>query len=71
LVKNMKLYIPPSFRIISANIVKSGNPLGLKKTDCAAWAEGLQIPTKGETTLYTGCEYQMTAYIGSLVEVLE
>ena len=71
MVKNMKLYIPPAFRIISANIAKSGNPLGLKKTDCTAWAEGLQLPTKGEAILYTGCEYQMTAYIGSLVEVLE
>jgi len=70
-VKNKKLYIPPSFRIISANIAKSGNPLGLKKSDCAAWADGLQLPAKGETILYTGCEYQMTAYIRSLVEVLE
>ncbi len=70
-MKNVKLYTPPAFRIISTNIARSGNPLGLKKSDCAAWAEGLQLPTEGKTILYTGCEYQMTAYIGSLVEVLK
>jgi len=70
-MKNTKLYTPPAFRIISTNIAKSGNPLGLKKSDCASWADGLQLPTKGKTILYTGCEYQMTAYLRSLVEVLK
>jgi hypothetical protein len=70
-MKNAKPYTPPVFRIISSNIAKWGNPLGLKKSDCAAWANGLQLPTKGKTILYTGCEYQMTAYIRSLVEVLK
>ena len=70
-MKNTKLYTPPVFRIISTNIAKWGNPLGLKKSDCASWARGLQLPTKGKTILYTGCEYQMTAYIQSLVEVLK
>ncbi|MFQ6122207.1 MAG: (Fe-S)-binding protein, partial [Dehalococcoidales bacterium] len=70
-IKDTKLYIPPVFRIISDNIAKWGNPLGLKKSDCASWANGLQLPTKGKTILYTGCEYQMTAYIHSLVEVLQ
>lgn len=70
-MKNIKLYTPPVFRIISVNIAKWGNPLGLKKSDCASWADGLQLPTKGKTILYTGCEYQMTAYIQSLVGVLK
>lgn len=70
-MKDMRLYTPPAFRIISTNIAKSGNPLGLKKSDYASWADGLQLPTKGETILYTGCEYQMTAYIRPLAEVLK
>ena len=70
-MKNVKLYTPPVFRIISMNIAKWGNPLGLKKSDCASWADGLQLPTKGKTIFYTGCEYQMTAYLRSLVEVLK
>ncbi len=70
-MKNIKLYTPPVFRIISMNIAKWGNPLGLRKSDCASWADGLQLPTKGKTILYTGCEYQMTAYIRPLAEVLK
>ncbi len=70
-MKSTKLYTPPVFRIISMNIAKWGNPLGLKKSDCASWADGLQLPTKGKTILYTGCEYQMTAYIRSLVDILK
>jgi len=70
-MKNIKLYTPPAFRILSTNIAKSGNPLGLRKSDYASWADGLQLPTKGKTILYTGCEYQMTAYIRPLAEVLK
>ena len=70
-MKNRKAYTPPVFRIISTNIAKWGNPLGLKKSDCASWADGLQLPAKGKTILYTGCEYQMTAYLRSLIEVLK
>ena len=70
-MKNTKPYTPPVLRLISTNIAKWGNPLGLKKSDCASWANGLQLPTKGKTILYTGCEYQMTAYIQSLVGVLK
>ena len=38
---------------------------------CASWADDLNISPRGKTILYTGCEYQMTAYIQSLVAVLE
>jgi len=66
-----KLYIPPVLQIICENTSKWGNPLGLASKDCAVWASGLQIPNKGKTILYTGCEYQMTSRIQSLVEVLK
>lgn len=66
-----KLYIPPVFRFISENVAKSGNPLGLTSKDCASWAKGLEIPAQGETILYTGCEYQMTSYLQSLVGILK
>ena len=36
-----------------------------------SWANGLQIPTQGRTILYTGCEYQMTAYLQPLAKVLK
>ena len=66
-----KLYMPPALQIISENIAKWGNPLGLTDKDCSAWARGLQIPDKGKTILYTGCEYQMTSRIGPLLDVVK
>ena len=38
-MKNEKPYTPPVLRIISDNIAKRGNPLGLKKNDCGAPCE--------------------------------
>jgi Fe-S oxidoreductase len=70
-MKNAKPYIPPVFHAISDNIAKYGNPLGLRSKDCTSWADGLKIPERGETILYTGGEYQMTPYVPSLVEVLK
>jgi len=66
-----KPYIPPALSLISTNTVSSGNPLGLTIQDCASWANNLQIPNKGDTILYTGCEYQMTSYIQSLRNILK
>ena len=70
-IKNTRPYIPPVLRVISNNTAQWGNPLGLKKADCASWANGLQLSHKGSTILHTGCEYQMTAYLRSLAEVLK
>lgn len=70
-MKNTRLYTPPVLGVISINIDKWGNPLGLKKSDCASWANGLQLPTKGKTIFYTGGEYQMAAYIQSLAGILK
>jgi Fe-S oxidoreductase len=69
--KNVKPYIPPVFHVISANIAKYGNPLGLSSKDCTSWAEGLQIPERAEAIFYTGGEYQMIPYVPSLVAVLK
>jgi dimethylglycine catabolism B len=65
------LYVPPALGVISSNTAKHGNPMGLPTKDCESWASGLNIPRKGKTILYTGCEYQMTAYITSMVDVLK
>jgi len=45
--------------------------MALAHKECSSWAAGLEIPKKGKTILYTGCEYQMTAYISSMVGVLK
>jgi len=52
-------------------LIKWGNPLGMGSEECAAWAKGLQIPSHSNSILYSGCEYQMAAYVESLVEILK
>lgn len=66
-----KPYLPPAFHVLRDNLVKRGNLLGMSSKECAAWAKGLEIPSQGETILYTGCEYQMAPYIESLVRILK
>jgi len=70
-MKSTKLYTPAVLHLISTNIARWGNPLGLASQDCTSWATDLQIPTKADTILYTGCEYQMTSYIQSLRNILK
>jgi Fe-S oxidoreductase len=70
-MKSLRPYTPPALRLLSSNIARAGNPLGLKKSECAAWASDLRLPRQGTTILYTGCEYQMTSYLRPLVEVLK
>lgn len=70
-ISHTRTYAPPALHIISVNIAKWGNPLGLTSRSCASWADGLNISLRGKTILYTGCEYQMTAYIQSLVAALK
>ena len=66
-----ELYTPAVLHLISTNIARWGNPLGLTDRNCTSWATGLQIPTKGKTILYTGCEYQMTPYVQPLRSILK
>ena len=70
-IMSNKLYTPPALDVIHHNTARHGNPMGLAHKECASWAEGLAIPKSGRTILYTGAEYQMTAYITSMVGVLK
>lgn len=70
-MKTTEPYIPAVLHLISTNIARRGNPLGLANQDCSSWTTDLQIPTEADTILYTGCEYQMTAYIQSLRNILK
>jgi len=70
-IEHAQPYVPPVLHVISANIAKWGNPLGLRKRDCTSWADSLQIPTEGSIILHTGCEYQLTPYVQPLRDVLK
>jgi Fe-S oxidoreductase len=64
-------YLPKALPLIVDNIRKSGNPLGISGAKLSSWAGGLDLPTKGETLLYTGCEYQLVPYILALVDQIK
>lgn len=62
--------IPPVLEIIRGNIVKHGNPLALKGSEVAAWANELKLPEQGDLLFYTGGEYQLLPFIDSLVSTM-
>lgn len=62
--------LPPTLEVIRGNIIKYGNPLGLKGHEIAGWAKDLNLPRQGDVLLYTGGEYQLVPYIDGLVDML-
>lgn len=61
--------LPQTLEVIRGNIVKYGNPLGLKGNEVAGWARDLNLPRQGDVLLFTGGEYQLIPYIDSLVNM--
>ncbi len=49
--------------LLEDNARRTWNPLGIRESYCGQWAQGLNLPAKGENLLYTGCLYQMIPYI--------
>lgn len=66
----MATKMPMVLDIISGNIIKYGNPLALKGSAVASWAEELNLPAKGDLLFYTGGEYQLLPFIDSLVKTI-
>ncbi|EGW36191.1 cysteine-rich domain protein [Desulfosporosinus sp. OT] len=62
--------LPPVLEIIRGNIVKHGNPLAMKGSEVAAWANALKLPEHGDLLFYTGGEYQLLPFIDSLVSTM-
>ena len=71
---SMKLespYLPKALPLIVENMRKSGNPLGISGAKLSSWANGLDLPSKGETLLYTSCDYQLIPYMLTLVDQIK
>jgi Fe-S oxidoreductase len=64
-------YLPKVLPIIVDNMRRSGNPLGISATKLSSWADGLDLPSKGETLLYTSCDYQLIPYMLTLVDQIK
>jgi Fe-S oxidoreductase len=64
-------YLPRILPIMVDNMQRSSNPLGISGGKLSLWARGLNLPDKGETLFYTGCEYQLMPYVLTLVEQIK
>jgi Fe-S oxidoreductase len=64
-------YLPKVLPIMVDNMRRSSNPLGISGGRLSSWASGLDLPKKGDTLLYTGCEYQLIPYVLTLVDQIK
>lgn len=64
-------YLPKVLAIMVDNMRRSSNPLGISGGKLSSWASGLDLPDKGDTLLYTGCEYQMIPYVLTFVDQIK
>jgi len=64
-------YLPRVLPIIVDNVRRSNNPLGISGGKLSSWADRLDLPRKGETLLYTGCEYELIPYVLTLVDQIK
>ena len=68
--KKAKGLIPPGLVYMADNITTKHNILGASKGSRAKWAEGLNLPRKGETIFFAGCGYQFTSGLESLMSLI-
>lgn len=57
--------------ILSKNIRKTRNPLGIKNEKINTWWKGVDIKSDGEWFFFTGMLYQLTPFIEAVVKYLE
>lgn len=62
----MPLPIGPVLGILSDNLKIRGSVLPLSKSRATGWSKGLNIPSGGETVLYTGQMYQLIPSIDAM-----
>ena len=67
----MVLNVREVLLLMASETEKKGVPLPINPRVITEWAEGLGLPEKGETLLYTGGLYQLMPYINALVKYLE
>jgi len=68
--RKSKGLIPPGLVYMADNITTKHNILGASKGTGAKWAEGLNLPRKGETIFFAGCGYQYISGLESLMSLI-
>ncbi|MBA7634270.1 Lactate utilization protein A [subsurface metagenome] len=69
-MKKFKAVMSQELSILSDNIQRTGDPLGMRAMYWTEWAKGLGLPRAGETVVFTGRMYQMLPYVSSLASLL-
>ena len=67
----IRMDLEAMFSLIEDNARRTWNPLGVEEKQCSQWAEGLNLPEKGDYLLYTGCLYQMVPDIEAFSGILK
>jgi Fe-S oxidoreductase len=65
-----KELLPPALAYIADNIINKHNILGASKDTRAKWAKDLKLPGKNETVFFSGCGYQYTGGLTSLMSLI-
>ncbi len=65
-----KPVIPPQVPYVKSQMDKRGNPLGASPKELSSWAEGLDIPRRGETILHVGCMYPILGRMEALLDTV-
>ncbi|MFC2005351.1 (Fe-S)-binding protein [Chloroflexota bacterium] len=65
-----KELIPPGLTYLADSIISKDNILGASKASGAKWAKDLSLPKEMETIFFTGCGYQYTSELESLMSLI-
>jgi heterodisulfide reductase subunit B len=61
--------VPPGLVYLADNITTRQNILGVTKQQSARWAQGLDLPRRGETVFFAGCGYQFSPQLEVLMSL--
>ncbi len=61
--------IPPEVELARGGLARGGDPLGLGPRVRSAWAEGLDLPSRGELLFYAGDFYPVMGYAELLLRL--
>jgi Fe-S oxidoreductase len=67
----MKNIVPRGYMLLKDSIVRADNLFGFPSKVKGKWAEGLNLPRKGERLFFAGCGYQFMSYAEPLLEKIK
>lgn len=68
--RNLKGIVPVGHIFMRDNILEKGSLTGVSENR-AGWARGLDLPRRGEYTLFSGCGYQHMKYVEGMMGALK